>query len=219
MSIIQRMVNQNMIKDFNTFEHFVLLQEGDISQRNIIVTQWLGLVLKIAKTFEYTDNCNFDDYFSSGLEGLIRAVDTFDVSKGVEFSTYATTCITRAIIRFKQVSVKNQFLSLDVPCCEENDKSAPQDLVDLVVYDEDKSDFDKAELKMECENIFSKMKAILTEKEIEILKYRFGLIDGICWTYREIEDKFGVTGIYEAVNRAITKIQTKLFSNKSNINK
>lgn len=44
-----------------------------------------------------TKDMDMDDYFQIGAMGLIKAIDTFDSSKGFQFSTYATKCITNEI--------------------------------------------------------------------------------------------------------------------------
>ncbi len=53
------------------------------------------------KKFKYLSREMNDEYHQSGMEGLLRAIRTYDPLKA-KFSTYATTCIYRAIERFIQ---------------------------------------------------------------------------------------------------------------------
>ena len=68
------------------------LEAGDPDARNILVQHNLRLVDHIAKKFEgkYEDR---DDLISIGTIGLIKAVQTFNESKGIKLSTYASRCI------------------------------------------------------------------------------------------------------------------------------
>ena len=54
----------------------------------------LKLVLSILKRFK-NYNENLDDLFQVGCVGLIKAIDNFDLTQGVQFSTYAVPMIIR----------------------------------------------------------------------------------------------------------------------------
>ena len=67
---------------------FAQIQEGDEEAREQYIFGNLRLVLSIIKRFnrrgEYVD-----DLFQVGCIGLIKAIDNFDITQGVQFSTYA----------------------------------------------------------------------------------------------------------------------------------
>lgn len=65
--------------------------------RNMMINCNLRLVVDVAK--KYYGYMDFLDLISEGNCGLIKAVMNFDVDLGNKFSTYATKCIKRAIIR------------------------------------------------------------------------------------------------------------------------
>jgi RNA polymerase sigma factor (sigma-70 family) len=67
---------------------------------NDLITNNLFLVVKIAGEMQMGYS-NLDDLIQVGNEGLVKAANSFDVSKGHKFSTYAYTIIRRAIISFK----------------------------------------------------------------------------------------------------------------------
>lgn len=76
-----------------------LAHEGDKSARDALVAENLGLVRAIARRF---DNRGHDreELFQIGCIGLIKAIDKFDLSLKLAFSTYAVPVITGEIRRF-----------------------------------------------------------------------------------------------------------------------
>ena len=65
---------------------FRKMQEGDKKARNTIVTGNLRLVLSVIQRFNNRGE-NVDDLFQVGCIGLMKAIDNFDLSKNVRFST------------------------------------------------------------------------------------------------------------------------------------
>lgn len=61
---------------------------GDESAREEFIVANMRLVLSVTKRFKLK-NANPDDLFQAGCIGLIKAIDNFDMSIGVKFSTYA----------------------------------------------------------------------------------------------------------------------------------
>lgn len=78
---------------------FFRLNCGDKSAKNELVNGNLKLVLSLLKKFtNRTDN--MDDLFQIGCIGLIKAIDNFDLSHGVKFSTYAVLMILGEVKRY-----------------------------------------------------------------------------------------------------------------------
>lgn len=75
------------------------LQEGRLEARDELVNGNLRLVLSIVQRFAGRGE-NPDDLFQVGCIGLIKAIDHFDLSVGVRFSTYAVPLIIGEIRRF-----------------------------------------------------------------------------------------------------------------------
>ncbi len=74
---------------------------GDSESREIFIYSNLRLVLSlIQKYIHKTEKDNVDDVFQVGCIGLIKALDNFDLSQGVQFSTYACPMIIGEIKRF-----------------------------------------------------------------------------------------------------------------------
>lgn len=75
------------------------LKAGNISAREKFITGNLRLVLSLVRRF-WAKNANADDVFQAGCIGLIKAIDNFDISVGVKFSTYAVPMILGEIKRY-----------------------------------------------------------------------------------------------------------------------
>ena len=80
-------------------ELFLKMHEGDLKAREDLVQGNLKLVLSILKRFNHR-NENMDDLFQVGCVGLLKAIDHFDLSHDVKFSTYAVPMILGEVRRY-----------------------------------------------------------------------------------------------------------------------
>lgn len=80
-------------------ELFERIKQGDAAAREEFVYGNLRLVLSVMKRFSIR-NENADDLFQVGCVGLIKAIDNFDTSQNVQFSTYAVPMIIGEIRRY-----------------------------------------------------------------------------------------------------------------------
>ena len=79
-------------------ELFIRIKKGDKKAREEFISGNLKLVLSVVKRFN-NRNENVDDLFQVGCIGLIKAIDNFDLSQNVLFSTYAVPMIIGEIRR------------------------------------------------------------------------------------------------------------------------
>lgn len=80
-------------------ELFLKIKNGDEEARQKFINGNLRLVLSIIKRFNGRGE-NADDLFQVGCVGLIKAIDNFDITQGVQFSTYAVPMIIGEIKRY-----------------------------------------------------------------------------------------------------------------------
>ena len=80
-------------------ELFKKMYKGDPFARNYLISGNLKLVLSILRKVN-TRNENLDDLFQVGCVGLVKAIDNFDLSHEVKFSTYAVPMILGEIKRY-----------------------------------------------------------------------------------------------------------------------
>ena len=88
-----------LLKNEEKEELWDRIEQGDKEARDKFIHGNLRLVLSITKRFA-GNNENIDDLFQIGCIGLIKAIDNFDRSIGVKFSTYAVPMILGEIRRF-----------------------------------------------------------------------------------------------------------------------
>lgn len=88
-----------VLKNKEMRELLVKIQNGDEECRQQFVNGNLRLVLSVIKKFNNRGE-NIDDLFQIGCIGLIKAIDNFDLSQNVRFSTYAVPMIIGEIRRY-----------------------------------------------------------------------------------------------------------------------
>ena len=95
-------VNTQELKVLPSEVSLKLLEEvkkNNMEARNDLIEGNLKLVLSVVKKFNHRTD-NLDDLFQVGTLGLIKAIDNFDLSHGVKFSTYAVPMIIGEIRRY-----------------------------------------------------------------------------------------------------------------------
>lgn len=91
--------NLKVLKHKEMVELFKKYKNGDLLAKEELVNGNLKLVLSILKKYHNRTD-NMDDLFQIGCIGLIKAIDNFDLSHNVRFSTYAVLMIEGEIKRY-----------------------------------------------------------------------------------------------------------------------
>ena len=73
-------------------------EEGDLQAREKLIEQYMALVRSLARRYSYRGE-QLEDLVQIGAIGLIKAIDRFDLDRGVELTTYATPNIIGEIKR------------------------------------------------------------------------------------------------------------------------
>ncbi len=73
-------------------------EEGDLAAREQLIEQYMSLVRSLARRYSYRGE-QLEDLVQIGAIGLIKAIDRFDLDRGVELTTYATPNIIGEIKR------------------------------------------------------------------------------------------------------------------------
>ena len=76
---------------------FTEFRAGDKKARDMLIEHNLRLVAHIVKKYTQPEKDN-EDLLSIGTVGLIKAVDSFDGSKGIRLGTYAARCIENELL-------------------------------------------------------------------------------------------------------------------------
>jgi RNA polymerase sigma-B factor len=73
-------------------------EQGDLQAREQLIEQYMSLVRSLARRYSYRGE-QLEDLVQIGAIGLIKAIDRFDINRGVELTTYATPNIIGEIKR------------------------------------------------------------------------------------------------------------------------
>ena len=88
-----------VLKNEETRALLVRAKAGDMTAREELISGNLRLVLSVIQKFAGRGE-NVDDLFQVGCIGLIKAIDNFDISQDVKFSTYGVPMISGEIRRY-----------------------------------------------------------------------------------------------------------------------
>lgn len=184
-----------------------------------LITENLKLIYlaikKLNLSWETEDE--WQDYYDAGLEGLINGANTFDLTQNIKPSTYLYKCIKNNIVRSlylktlpKRFNPNGRDISLEYSIYE-NSKDKDLLLIDTIP-DTNINVEEEIQKKIQYENVLNAIEHLTISEDKKIIKYRFGLIDGKCYTYDEISKIFGVSRerVRQRTNRAIKKIKEYL---------
>lgn len=187
-------------------------EDGDLEARNILIKHNLRLVVFIAKKYvNYPDN---DELISIGTLGLIKAINSYDKSKGSQLATYASRCIENEILMTMRSYKK---YSKDISIFENigTDKDGNEmSLLDLL-YVEEESVYKKIDGEILKKSLNTLMKKYLNDREYVILVYRFGLKDKYARTQQYVADKLGISRSYisRIEKKALMKLRNAISKN------
>ncbi|SJZ35723.1 RNA polymerase sporulation sigma factor SigE [Selenihalanaerobacter shriftii] len=196
----------------NEEESYLLskLEEDDNAVRSVLIERNLRLVVYIARKFENT-RIDLEDLVSIGTIGLIKAVNTFDVSKKIKLATYASRCIENEILMYlRRNNKKRSEISFDEPLNVDWDGNELK-LSDILGTDIDLI-YKDIEEDIDRELLLQAMK-VLTERERKIMILRFGLSKGKEeMTQKEVANILGISQSYisRLEKRIINKLQREI---------
>lgn len=183
------------------------LNNGDEEARNILIEHNLRLVAHISKKYAPVLGKDNDDLISIGTIGLIKAITSFDSSKGIRLATYAARCIQNEMLMMIRAGKKEQKeVSLNDPIGMDKEGNSIS-LMD-VICSEDEDVAESISLKMQIKKLYEAMSYVLKRREKLVLQMRYGLCNTAVKTQREIADMLGISRSY--VSRIETKAIKKL---------
>ena len=181
------------------------LELGDRAIKSVLIERNLRLVVYIARKFENT-GVGIEDLVSIGTIGLIKAVNTFDVSKKIKLATYASRCIENEILMYLRRNNKTRSeISFDEPLNIDWDGN------ELLLSDVLGTENDIAYKQVEEEvdrDLLAVAISQLSGRERCILELRFGLKGGGDKTQKEVADFLGISQSY--ISRLEKRIIRKL---------
>ncbi|MBQ9849475.1 MAG: RNA polymerase sporulation sigma factor SigE [Clostridia bacterium] len=185
------------------------LMLGDKDAREELIVRNLRLVVYIARKFENT-GIPIEDLISIGTLGLIKAINTFRISKNIKLATYASRCIENEILMYLR---KTNSLKAEVSYFEP--LNVDWDGNELLLSDILGSEPDEIYRDIESEDERSRLyKAVasLSKRERQIMTMRFGIGGGREYTQKEVADALGISQSYisRLEKRIIEKIKREI---------
>ena len=181
-------------------------KEESEKAKQILIERNLRLVAHIVKKYQNVEE-NPEDLISIGTIGLIKAIHTFDGTKGSKLATYAARCIDNELLMMLRARRKtardvslyepigtdkegNEISLLDITCAEGTDA------------------FELLSTREDVEKLRKILTNALSARELEVIKLRYGLAGEHEMTQREIGQLLGISRSY--VSRIEKKALRKL---------
>lgn len=169
------------------------LENGDDSAKEILIQRNLRLVAHIVKKYSQTEEA--DDLISVGSLGLMKAINTYKLGHGTQFSTYAAKCIENEILMLIRANKKHKCnVSIEdvLGCDEDNNEITIGDLS----YDDDKNVECIVEQKFLSSKLDCILRKYLSDREYQIMCLRYGLNGNPILAQREVAVKLNISRSY-----------------------
>lgn len=181
-------------------------KENHEKARKKLIIHNLRLVGHIAKKYESKD-ATYEDLISIGTIGLIKAIDSYSLSKQVKLATYASKCIENEILmvlRSNKKCAKDILLSDTVSLDKDGEEILLEDVINITSISTP-DDYDKKE-KIKALNKYIE---VLDDKEYQIISLRYGLNNNSEYTQKEIGKMYHISRSY--VSRIEKRALIKLY--------
>lgn len=187
-------------------EYLERYKAGDMEARQKLIEHNLRLVAHIIKKY-YSNANDQDDLISIGTIGLIKAVSSFNGSKGTRLATYAARCIENEILMyFRSLKKSSQDVFISDPIDTDKDGNV---LTLLDVIADDSSIIDDIDTKIKIDRLGKYINDALSPRERLIIELRFGLGGRQPLTQREVAQKLKISRSY--VSRLEKKALSDLY--------
>ena len=181
------------------------MAQGSQAARQKLIEHNLRLVAHIIKKY-YARQDDQEDLISIGTIGLIKAIDSFDSSKGIRLSSYASRCIENEILMFFRSGKKSaQDVSLNEPIDTDKEGNALTILDTMAVDD---TIVESIDTKMKSEKLYRFLQSSLTPREREVVCRRYGLLGFAPQPQRVVAKRLGISRSY--ISRIEKKALEKL---------
>ena len=188
---------KTFLKPLTTQEETFYLRkcrQGDKAARDVLIERNLRLVAHIVKKYQGAPE-EMDDLISIGTIGLIKAIHTFDAQKASRLSTYAARCIDNELLmllRSKKKSNREVSLYDPIGTDKEGNEISLLDIIETEPVDVVKN----YSLKQDIARLYQLLPKVLTTREREIIKLRYGLYGEQELTQREIAKRLNISRSY-----------------------
>lgn len=189
---------QRPLSEQEEIYYLKMLRSGDTNQkqeaRQILIERNLRLVAHVVKKYQNVGE-DVEDLISIGTIGLIKAISSYDESKGSRLATYAARCIDNELLmmlRMRKKTAKDVSLYEPIGTDKEGNEI---NLLDVTLIRQD--DFAlELQKKEDMERIRTLVETVLPPREKEIICLRYGFFGEDELTQREIGERLGISRSY-----------------------
>ncbi len=179
------------------------MANGDKNARGVLIERNLRLVSHIVKKY-YSKTNDTDDLISIGTIGLIKAIDTFDYTKGTRLATYAARCIENEVLMHFR-TIKKQSNDIHLADAIDTDKDGnPLTIEDVISDNSDMAE--NLEKKTQWQQVAKIIEEMPDKREKEIIILRYGLNNKRPLTQREVADRLNISRSY------VSRIEKKVLN-------
>lgn len=185
-------------------------RQGDLTARNLLVEHNLRLVAHIVKKYN-THERDMEDLISTGTIGLIKAINTYDISKGNKLGTYASRCIENELLMLlRQERKSSKEISLYEPIGSDKEGNEIH-LMDIMECTNDDA-LEQMITEYHMQTVYILLDTVLTPREQEIITLRYGLRNQIPMTQRDVAEQMNISRSYVSriEKRALEKLRHHL---------
>lgn len=172
---------------------FRLMSEGNKDAKNKLIEHNLRLVAHIVKKYS-SSIAEQDELISVGTIGLIKAVSSFDYTKGAKFATYASRCIENEILmNFRAAKKTAGDIYINEPVDTDKDGNA---LTLMDIIDDGIDIHEQVDMLIRSRQLYKFLDKCLDKRELEIIIFRYGLYGNKPHTQNETAKKLDISRSY-----------------------
>ena len=164
-----------------------------MAAREILILRNMRLVAHMAKKYQCPEY-EQEELISIGTIGLIKAIDTVDIDKG-RLSTYAARCIENELLMYFRSRKK---ISREVSYYEPigTDKEGNEIHLLDVIESREPDAFSVVTTREDEKKLYELLPKLLTDREKEVISFRYGLYGKKELTQREVAERIGISRSY-----------------------
>ena len=175
-------------------EYIARMKSGSLEAKHVLVERNMRLVAHIVKKYQNVDE-DTEDLISIGTIGLIKAVGTYNDTRGSRLATYAARCIDNELLMYLRTKRKtSREVSLYEPVG--TDKEGNQIRLLDICESDDPDVVETLDLRWRIDLLREMIPRVLHGRERQIIILRYGLDMERPLTQREIAARIGISRSY-----------------------